>query len=190
MILPKKVIRKPFMDLYPLPAVMVTSQGKEEKPNIITIAWTGILTSGPLVVYVSVRPQGRYSYHLIKESMEYGINIPTVEQARTVDYCGQVSGKDVDKFAATGLTPFAGAHIKTPLIAECPVNLECKVRQIIPLGNHDVFVADVLAAHYDEDLLDEKGRPDLSKIHPLTFATNEYYDFGQQIGVYGYSRQK
>ncbi|GAB6171163.1 flavin reductase family protein [Paradesulfitobacterium aromaticivorans] len=185
----KKTLKKPFMDLFPVPTVLVTSQCEGIKPNIMTIAWTGILSSGPLVVYIGVRPSGRYSYTLIKESMEYVINIPTLEQAKIVDYCGMVSGKDVDKFAATGLTPLPASKVQAPLIAECPVNLECRVRQIVPLGNHDIFMADVLAVHYNDEVLDDKGKPDMNLIKPIAFSANEYWSLADRIGTFGYSKK-
>ena len=183
-------MKQPFMDLFPMPTVLVTSQNEGSNPNIITIAWTGILASGPqLVVYISVRPKGRYSHQLITQSMEYVINIPSAEQIQIVDYCGLVSGKDVDKFQITGLTPVEPCHVKAPLIAECPVNLECRVRQIVSLGTHDVFIADVLAVHYNNEVLDESGKPDLDKIKPIAFCSNEYLLLSNQIGTLGYSKK-
>ena len=183
-------MKKPIMDLFPVPTVLVTSQKSGSNPNIITVAWTGILASGPqLVVYISVRPKGRHSHQLITESMEYVINIPTAEQARIVDYCGTVSGKDVDKFQSTGLTPLAACNVKAPLIAECPVSLECRVRQIVQLGTHDVFIADVLTVHYNDEVLDEDGKPDLRKIKPLAFCSNEYGSVSNPIGTFGFSNK-
>ncbi|KUO69841.1 MAG: flavin reductase [Desulfosporosinus sp. BRH_c37] len=177
------------MDLFPVPTVLVTSQNEGSNPNIITIAWTGVLASGPqLVVYISMRPS-RYSHQLITQSMEYVINIPSAEQAQIVDYCGLVSGKDVDKFQITGLTPLEASQVKAPLIAECPVNLECRVRQIVSLGTHDIFIADVLAVHYNNEVLDERGKPDLDKIKPIAFCSNEYRLLSNQIGTLGYSNK-
>lgn len=185
-----KIRKEPFMDLFPVPAVLVTTQCEGVKPNIITIAWTGVLSSGPLVVYISVRSSGRYSYDLIKKSMEYVINIPSVDQAKIVDYCGLVSGKDFDKFAETGLTPLPASVVQAPLIAECPVNLECRVRQIISLGTpHDIFVADVLAVHYNEEVLGPKGKPDLNLIKPISFCANEYRPLTENIGTFGFSNK-
>lgn len=169
--------------------MLVTSRPEEGEPNIITIAWTGIMNSEPPVVYISVRPVGRHSHRLIKESGEYVINIPSAGQARVVDYCGTVSGKDVNKFKETGLTPAPASHVKAPLIAECPVNIECRVRQAISLGSHDVFIADVLAVHYNENVLDEKGRPDLDKIKPYGYCFNEYRVMSNKLGSYGYSKK-
>lgn len=184
-----KVTRGPSTVLFPVPTVLVTSYLEGSEPNIITIAWTGIMNSEPPVVYIGVRPVGRHSHRLIKESGEYVINIPSAGQARVVDYCGTVSGKDVNKFKETGLTPVPAAQVKAPLIAECPVNVECKVRQVISLGSHDVFVADVLAVHYSENILDEKGRPDLDKIRPYGYCVNEYRLMSDKLGSFGYSRK-
>ncbi len=185
-----KVTKKPSTVLFPVPTVLVTSCLEGYAPNIITIAWTGILNSEPPVVYVSVRPGDRHSHKLIKESGEYVINIPSVEQVKAVDYCGTVSGKDVDKFKETGLTPVPASKVKAPLIAECPVNVECKVRQVVSLGSHDVFIGDVLAVHYNEDILDEKGRPDVNKIKPYGYCFREYWSMSDKLGFYGYSKNK
>lgn len=185
----RKITRGPSTVLFPVPAVLVTSRLEGSEPNIITIAWTGIMNSEPPVAYIGVRPVGRHSYRLIKESGEYVINIPSADQAKVVDYCGTVSGKDVNKFKETGLTPLPASQVKAPLIAECPVNLECKVRQVIPLGSHDVFIADVLAVHYNENILDEKGRPDLDKIKPYGYCFNEYRMISDKLGSFGYSKK-
>ncbi len=184
-----KVTKGPSTGLFPVPAVLVTASLEGGAPDIVTIAWTGIMCSEPPVVYIGVRPVGRYSYHLIKESGEFVINIPSASQARVVDYCGMVSGRDVDKFKETGLTPLASAHVKAPLIAECPVNVECRVRQSIPLGSHDVFVADVLAVHYNKDILDDKGRPDFEIIEPYGYCSGEYRLVTKKLGYYGYSKK-
>jgi len=183
-----KVVQRPSTTLFPLPAVLVTSALPGQAPNIITVAWTGIMNSDPPVVYVSVRPS-RHSHRLIKESGEYVINIPSADQVREVDYCGTVSGRDEDKFAACGFTPLAGHHVKAPLIKECPVNLECRVRQVLALGSHDVFVADVLAVHVDRDALTDKGRLDFEKIRPWAFCVHEYFALGGRIGTYGFSKK-
>ncbi|MHB8985075.1 MAG: flavin reductase family protein [Eubacteriales bacterium] len=189
MILIKKVTRKPSTALFPVPAVLVTSRLGEGSPNIITIAWTGIMNSDPPVVYIGVRPVGRHSYKLIKESGEYVINIPSAGQARVVDYCGTVSGGNVNKFKEAGLTPVPASLVKAPLIAECPVNIECRVRQVISLGSHDVFIADVLAVHYNEDILNEKGLPDMDRIRPYGYCLNEYRAMSDKLGFFGYSKK-
>lgn len=183
-----KVTKNPFTVLFPVPTVLVTSSLEGSEPNLITIAWTGIMNSEPPVVYISVRPD-RHSYKLIKESGEYAINIPSADQVKVVDYCGIVSGRDVNKFKETGLTPAPAAHIRAPLIAECPVNIECKVRQVLALGSHDVFIADVLAVHYNEDVLNEAGRPDLDKIRPYGYCINEYRLMADKLGTFGYSKK-
>ncbi len=186
----KKVIKKPSTTLFPIPAVMVSCKGPSGKANIVTIAWTGVMNSDPPLLYIGLRPEGRHSYGIIKESMEYVINIPGARQAKLVDYCGMVSGKDVDKFEAAGLTPVPASQVQAPLIAECPVNIECRVTQVLPLGSHDVFIGEVLAVHYNEDVLDEKGRPDLDKIQPYGFCANEYRLMGDKVGFFGYSKKK
>lgn len=189
MITISKVTKNPSTVLLPVPTVLVTTRLGEGEPNIITIAWTGIINSEPPMVYISVRPAGRHSYGLIKDSFEYVINVPSAEQAGVVDYCGTVSGKEVNKFKATGLTPVPASRVKAPLIAECPINIECRVRQVLPLGSHDAFIAEVLAVHYNENVLDEKGRPDLDKIKPYGYCLNEYRLISDKIGSYGYSKK-
>lgn len=184
-----KITKGPSTVLFPVPVVIVTSCLEGGDPDIITIAWTGIMCSEPPAVYISVRP-GRHSYNLIKESGEYVINIPSASQAAVVDYCGTVSGREVDKFKETGLTPAPAQYVKAPLIAECPVNVECRVKQVIPLGSHDVFVGEVLAVHFNRDVLDEKGRPDFRLIEPYGYCTGEYRLISQKIGYYGYSKEK
>ncbi|HVJ47862.1 flavin reductase family protein [Desulfitobacterium sp.] len=183
-----KKIHKPITGLFPLSAVLVTAQSGDIRPNIITIAWTGVMNSIPPVVYVGVNPL-RYSNHLIAEAGEYVINIPSADQVPAVDYCGLVSGRDVDKFEATGFTPVPAEHVQAPLIAECPVNIECKVRQVLHLESHDVFIADVLAVHYNEEVLDEKGRPDYQKIKPYGYCLGEYYGISDKLGSQGFSRK-
>lgn len=183
-----KVIHKPSTGLFPLPAILVTSQSGDNKPNIITIAWTGVMNSVPPVVYIGVNPT-RYSHQLISESGEYVINIPSSEQVSAVDYCGLVSGRNGNKFEATGFTPVPAEHVKAPLIAECPVNIECKVRQVLHLESHDVFMADVLAVHYNEEVLDEKGRPDYQKIKPYAYCMGEYHGLSEKIGSHGFSKK-
>lgn len=181
-----KVIKTPSTALFPVPAVLVTCQTEGGKPNIITIAWTGVINSVPPTVYISVQPV-RYSNGILKEAGEYVINIPSVDIARQVDYCGITSGKDVDKFAETGLTPVPASQVKAPLIKECPVNIECKVKQTLNLGSHDVYIAEIVAVHYDENVLDENGRPDYDKIKPYGYCQGEYRTITEKIGTYGYS---
>lgn len=182
-----KVTHKPLPGLFPVPTVLVTSQTAESKPNIITIAWTGIMNSAPPVVYIGVNPS-RYSHGLIETSGEYVINIPSVDQALQVDFCGIESGRNVDKFEKTGFTAVEAIHVHAPLIAECPVNIECRVRQTLHLESHDVFIADVLAVHYNESVLDPNGRPNLEKIKPYGYCMSEYHSLSGKIGHFGYSK--
>ncbi len=186
----KKVTRGASTVLFPVPTVLVTSWVEGGDPNIITIAWTGIMNSEPPVVYIGVRPEGRHSYRLIRESGEFVINVPSSEQVRVVDYCGVVTGRDFNKFNETGLTPVPASQVRAPLIAECPVNLECRVSQEIPLGSHNVFIADVLVVHYNEDVLDEKGRPDFNKISPYGYCMGEYRLLTEKLGTYGFSKKE
>lgn len=183
-----KVSKNPSTALFPVPAVMVTAQSGDGKPNIVTIAWTGIMASNPPMVYVGVQPS-RHSHKMIKESGEYVINIPSGDLAKATDYCGMVSGRDVDKFKEAGLTAVPGSKVKVPLIKECPVNLECKVRETLSLGSHDVFVAEVVAVHYNEEVLNDKGMPELAKINPFAFCMGQYRALGDAVGSFGFSRK-
>lgn len=185
----EKTLLKPANALFPVPAVLVTSRLGDGEPNIIAIAWTGVMNNNPPMVYVAVQPS-RHSHRLIKESGEYVINIPSAEMAKIVDYCGMVSGRDVNKFKETGLTPLAASKVKAPLIKECPVNLECKVRNVVSLDTHDVFIGEVVAVHADKDVLSEKGSPDFEKINPCAFCMGEYWGLKERIGSYGFSKRK
>ena len=174
--------------LAPLPPMMV-SCGSMEKPNIITIAWTGILNTIPPKTYISVRPQ-RHSYGLIKESGEFTINLTPTHLIRAADYCGMYTGAKVDKFAKCNLTAEAGVNVACPSIAECPVSLECRVTDIVPLGTHDMFIADIVTVSVDEGLLDEKGKLCLERAKLVAFAHGEYYEVGKSIGKFGFSAVK
>ncbi len=184
-----KVIKNPSTVLFPVPTVLVTCQTEGAKPNIITIAWTGIINSVPPTVYVSVQPV-RHSHGIIKGAGEYVINIPSADIAKQVDYCGITSGRDIDKFAETGLTPVTASQVKAPLIKECPVNIECKIKHTLNLGSHDAFIAEVVAVHYDENILDANGRPDMEKIKPYGYCQGEYRTIAERIGTFGYSGKK
>ena len=184
-----KQIWKPGNMLYPLPVVMVSVADKEGKQNIITIAWTGTICSDPPMVSISVRPE-RYSYHMIKETGEFVINLTTKELAFATDYCGVKSGRDVDKFAAMQLTPVRGEKVKAPLIAESPVNLECKVTEVKHLGTHDMFMAEVVCVHADEKYMDEQNRFHLEMADPIVYSHGTYMTTGKNIGTFGYSVRK
>lgn len=175
--------------VYPLPVVMVSCQLNSQNPNIITVAWTGTICTNPAKVYISVRPE-RYSYEIIKQSKEFVINLTTKELVRAVDYCGVVSGRQADKFKEMGLTPEKAKEITAPLIRESPVNIECKVTEIIKLGSHDMFLADVVAVHADEQYMNSQGKFELAKANPIVYSHGEYYDLGNCLGGFGYSIRK
>lgn len=184
-----KQVWKPSTMLNPVPVVMVSCTDKVGKPNIITLAWTGTVNSDPPMVSISVRKQ-RYSYDLIKETGEFVINLPTVKLAFATDYCGVKSGKDTDKFQAMGLTTQQASKVNVPLIKECPINLECIVKQVIELGSHDMFLAEVVATNVEESLLDEKGKLDLRKADLICYSHGEYYPLAKPLGFFGYSVAK
>ncbi|WP_271714064.1 flavin reductase family protein [Anaeromicropila herbilytica] len=172
--------------VYPLPAVMVSVGGESYKPNIITIGWTGTICTNPAMVYISVRPE-RYSYDIIKETGEFVINLTTENLVKAVDYCGVKSGRDIDKFKEMNLTAVTGNQITAPYIKECPVNIECKVEQILKLGSHDMFIAKVLGVHVDKKYMNERGKFELNKANPIVYSHGEYYGIGKLLGTFGYS---
>lgn len=172
----------------PLPPVMVTS-GDMEKSNIMTVAWTGIINTIPAKTYISVR-QKRHSYNIIKESGEFVINLTPASLIKAADYCGIYTGAKVDKFAKCNLTREAATEVKCPLIAESPLSLECKVTEIIPLGSHDMFLADIVAVDVDESLLDKDGKLHLDRAGLAAFAHGEYFELGKKIGKFGFSATK
>ena len=177
---------KPGNMLYPVPAVMVSCQRGDEKPNIITVAWAGTICSDPAMVSISVRKE-RYSHNIIKESGEFVINLTTKRLCRATDYCGVRSGKDTDKFADMHLTPEKSVKINAPAIKESPVNIECKVKDIIELGSHDMFIAEVVAVNVDESLLDKKGTLHLEKAELVSYSHGQYYALGEHLGRFGLS---
>lgn len=174
--------------LNPEPPVLV-SCGSMEAANLITIGWTGTICTQPSMVSISVRPE-RYSYQLIKDSGEFVINLPTRKLVRAVDWCGVKSGRDYDKFAEMKLTPLPASTVSCPILAESPVNLECQVTQVIPLGSHDLFLAKVTAVDVDEALLDEKGKLCLERADLIVYSHGEYFSLGKQLGTFGYSVRK
>lgn len=181
-----KVVKRPFTPSYPVPVVLVTCSHGEEA-NIIAIAWTGILCSKPPQLGIGVRPE-RHSHSLIREAGEFVVNVPPERLLEKVDYCGMVSGREVDKFEATGLTAAPASLLKTPIIAECPINIECRVMRIIPLGSHDLFIGEVVAVQIDEEVLNEDGRIDYKKARSLVFTGDQYWSLGSLLGKYGFSR--
>ena len=181
---------KPGNMLYPVPAVMVSCGREGEKPNIITVAWAGTICSDPAMVSISVRKE-RYSHDIIKETGEFVINLVNKRLVRATDYCGVKSGRDVDKFAACGLHSAPGSVLTDcPILEESPVNLECKVTQVIPLGSHDLFLAEVVACDVDESLLDESGKLCLEKAKLIVYSHGDYLALGKKLGTFGYSVRK
>ncbi len=172
--------------LYPLPAVMVSCQRPQEKPNIITVAWTGTVCTNPAMLYISVRPE-RYSYPIIRDTGEFVVNLTTEKLARAADLCGVRSGKEMDKFQELHLTCEPSEHIAAPGIKESPVNIECRVTQMLPLGSHHMFLAEVLAVRVDEAYLDADGRFRLNDARMLAYSHGEYYSLGRLLGTFGYS---
>lgn len=172
----------------PLPPTMV-SCGDMESSNIITIGWTGILNTVPPKTYISVRPT-RYSYSMIKEKGEFVINLTPASLVKEADYCGIYTGKKVDKFAKCKLTKEEATVVSCPMIAECPVSIECKVTDIVPLGSHDMFMADIVAVNVNEELFDKDGKFHLEKADLIAYAHGEYFTLGKRLGNIGFSTNK
>lgn len=183
-----KIQWKPGTMLSPLPAALI-SCGTMEKPNAMTAAWTGIINSTPPKTYVSIQPP-RYSYNLIKESGVFVINVTTEKLAKATDYCGVRSGRDEDKFAACGITAQESFAIDCPSVAESPISVECKVFDVISLGSHDMFMADIVGVSVDESLIDDNNRLALEKAGILSYIHGEYYGQGDYIGHFGWSVKK
>ena len=181
-----KELWKPGNMLYPIPAVMVSCQREGEKPNIITVAWAGNVCSSPAMLSISVRKE-RYSYDILKETGEFVVNLTNRKLAYATDWCGVRSGKDYDKFKEMHLTPLESRFVSAPGIAESPVNIECKVRNVLELGSHDMFVAEVMGVTVDEKLLDSNGKFDLRAADLISYSHGEYFTLGEKIGKFGYS---
>lgn len=177
---------KPGTMLYPIPAVMVSCGHEPDEYNIITIAWTGTINSDPPMCSISVRP-GRYSYDIIKRTGEFVINLTTEELARATDWCGCRSGRKYNKWETMNLTPVPGKVVKAPAIGESPVNIECVVKDIIELGTHHMFTAEVVNVSVDEKFLDEKGAFSFASAKPLVYSHGHYYGMGKMIGRFGWS---
>lgn len=180
---------KPGNMLYPLPAVMVSCQRPKEKANIITVAWAGTVCSSPAMVSISVRKE-RYSYEILKETKEFVINLATKELVFALDFCGVRSGKTVDKFKEMHLTELPSAKVKAPGILESPVNIECKVTEIKPLGSHDLFLAEVVHVTVEDRYMDKSGKFALNQAGLITYSHGEYFELGKKIGSFGYSVRK
>ncbi|MBF0226032.1 MAG: flavin reductase family protein [Desulfobacterales bacterium] len=186
----EKIQWKPGTMIYPLPAVLVSCGSEKEEYNIITIAWTGTICTEPPMCYISIRPE-RHSYNIIKKNKEFVINLTTKKLAYATDWCGVKSGRDVNKFEAMNLTPKKATKIKAPLIAESPINIECIVKKIIPLGSHHMFISEVLAVNADESYLDKKtGGFNLFDAQPICYLHGKYFTLGNSIGKFGFSVKK
>ncbi|MBS1249129.1 MAG: Flavoredoxin [Chloroflexi bacterium] len=182
-----KITRKPTTVLYPVPAVMV-SCGTGDAANIITLAWVGTLCSKPPLIGLGVRPS-RHSHGLIRQAGEFVVNLPSAKHAKWLDYCGVVSGRDENKWAGCGFTKVKGTAVDVPFIAECPVNIECRLDQTLSLGVHDLFIGEVLAVQVDESVLDDRGKIDFEKAKPFAYLNGEYRQIGELLGTYGYSKK-
>lgn len=184
-----KEIWKPGNMLYPLPAVMVSVTDGQGNDNIITVAWTGTICTNPPMVYISVRPS-RYSYEMLKKTGEFVINLTTEELAFATDYCGVRSGRDVDKFKEAHLTKEPAQFVKAPMIKESPVSIECRVTEVKELGSHQMFLAEVLAVHAQQEYIDKNNKFQLNKAKPIVYSHGEYLGTGKSLGTFGYSVKK
>lgn len=181
---------KPGTMVYPLPAVMVSCGSTPDEYNIITISWTGTICTNPAMCYISVRPE-RHSYDIIKRNMEFVINITTKDLSYATDWCGVKSGKNVDKFKEMKLTAGKASVVKAPIIEESPLSIECKVKEIIPLGSHHMFIADVVNVKADERYIDpETGKFELDKSGIIAYSHGFYYALAKKTGRFGWSVKK
>ncbi len=184
-----KALWKPGTMVYPAPAVMVSCGDKKDNYNIITIAWTGTICSEPAMTYISVRPI-RHSHELIKRTGEFVINLVTRKLVFAADFCGVKSGRDLNKFNKMKLTPGKAEQVSAPLINESPVNIECRVTEIIPLGSHDMFMAKVLCIHADKKYINKKGAFRFEAAEPVCYSHGKYYLLGKELGYFGFSVKK
>jgi len=174
--------------LAPVPAALVTC-GTTEKPNVLTIGWTGIVCTRPPMTYISVRPE-RFSHDIIKKSGEFVINLTASSMVREVDLCGVKSGRDIDKFAVCGFHAVPAVKVAAPLIEECPVSLECKVTESRLLGSHTMFLAEIIGVDADEKYIDSKGKLNLQQCGLAAYAHGEYFALGRKLGDFGFSVRK
>lgn len=185
-----KQVWKPGNMVYPLPAVMVSTADREGNDNIITVAWTGTVCTNPAMLYISVRPE-RYSYHLLRESGEFVVNLTTEKLVKATDWCGVRSGRDFDKWKEMHLTRGKAEKLTyAPIIQESPVNIECKVTEVQELGSHHMFLAKVEAVQVDESYMNETGKFELNDTQLLAYSHGEYYTLGKKLGTFGYSVRK
>ncbi|MBE6189764.1 MAG: flavin reductase family protein [Rikenellaceae bacterium] len=181
---------KPGTLIYPLPAVLVSCGETEEEKNLLTVAWTGTICSDPAMCYISVRKE-RHSHAILKRTGEFVINLTTRALCRATDWCGVRSGRDYDKFQEMNLTPLWAKHVKAPLVAESPVAIECRVKQVLELGTHDMFIAEVVGIEVDPQYINpETGKFELERADLVAYSHGEYYTLGEKIGTFGYSVRK
>lgn len=181
---------KPGTLIYPLPAVLVSCGETEEEKNLLTVAWTGTICSDPAMCYISVRKE-RHSHAILKRTGEFVINLTTRALCRATDWCGVRSGRDYDKFKEMNLTPLWAKHVKAPLVAESPVAIECRVKQVLELGTHDMFIAEVVGIEVDPQYINpETGKFELERANLVAYSHGEYYTLGEKIGTFGYSVRK
>lgn len=185
----KIAFEKPGNFLYPIPAVMVSLADENGVPNIITIAWTGTICSDPPMVSISVRKE-RYSYEILKRTGEFVINLTTEDLVRQADYCGVRSGRDTDKFADMDLTPEPSETVHAPAIAESPVSLECRVKEVIALGTHDMFLAEITCVRIDPAYMDSRGKFRMEDVKLAAWSHGTYYALGRKLGTFGFSVRK
>ncbi len=183
-----KISWKPGTMIYPVPAVLV-SCGDIEKPNIFTVAWTGIVNTDPAMTYISVRPE-RYSYNIIKENEDFVINLTTKDLAFATDYAGVTSGAKVNKVEKLGIHLESSNFVKSPMISESPISIECKVIEVKELGSHHMFLAEIKCVNVDEKYIDSNGKFDMEKCNLIAYSHGQYYTLGERIGKFGYSVKK
>jgi flavin reductase (DIM6/NTAB) family NADH-FMN oxidoreductase RutF len=181
-----KIGKSPYTALFPCPVVLVTSIDNNGKPNIMTVTWTGMVCTDPPILSLGIRSKP-YSHRLVERSGEFVVNVPTTEILEQTDLCGMVSGKDVNKFSETGFTAEPAKKVKPPLIKECPVNIECKVKKKISLGSHDLFLGEIVHVNLAPGILNEQGKIDFSKVSLFVYNQGEYWSLDKKIGLHGFS---
>lgn len=184
-----KVQKNPHVALYPCPVVLVTCVDEKGTADIITLAWVGVACSDPPMLSMGIRPS-RHSYSLISRTKEFVVNIPTKRILEQTDFCGMTSGREVDKPSKTGLTLLKSSKVRPRLIKECPVNMECILKQVVELGTHHLFLGEIVLVHADSAVLDEKGNIDYAKTDAMCYMPEEYWSVGDKIGAYGLSKRE
>jgi flavin reductase (DIM6/NTAB) family NADH-FMN oxidoreductase RutF len=179
----------PSTALFPAPAILVTVGDAAGKSNVLTLAWAGVVNSQPPMVGISIRP-GRYSAELLKEIGEFVVNVPDQRLLWAVDRCGMISGRDVNKWDASTLTPIPAEKVRPPLVSQCPICMECVVRQVISLGSHNLYLGEVVALHVEDSALDEHGRIDPQRFSPFAYVAAEYWSLGARLERHGFSSKK